>query len=197
MEALKKLYTLGSTGVPVNERQMAEGENHLRPHFIQFNRCRNVLIEGVKVRNSPFWTIHPLLCENVIIRRIDVYAHGHNNDGVDPEATRNLLIEDCRFDQGDDAIAIKSGTNHDGWRLNTPTENVVIRNCTVINGHNSSRSAANCPAAYETSTCTIAALKRRRSRSTSSTSRPTAAAAASSKTSRWRTSKPRAPSSAC
>ena len=57
------------------------------------------------------------------------------NDGIDPEGTRNLLVEDCRFDQGDDAIAIKSGTNHDGWRLNTPSENIVIRNSTVINGH--------------------------------------------------------------
>ncbi len=135
MEALKRLYTQGSTGVPVEQRQMAEGENNLRPHLIQFNRCTNVLIEDVTIRNSPFWTIHLLLSESVVVRRIDVRAHGHNNDGIDPEGTRNLLVEDCRFDQGDDAIAIKSGTNHDGWRLNTPSENIVIRRCTVLNGH--------------------------------------------------------------
>ena len=135
MEALKRLYTMGSTGVPVERRQMAEGENNLRPQLIQFNRSRNVLIEGVTIRNSPFWTIHLLLCDNVVVRRVDVSAHGHNNDGVNPEGTRNLLVEDCRFDQGDDAIAIKSGTNHDGWRLGRPSENIVIRNTTVIRGH--------------------------------------------------------------
>lgn len=135
MEALKKLYTMASTQVPVENRQMAESENNLRPQFIQFNRCRNVLIEGVKIRNSPFWTVHLLLCDSVAVRGLDIYAHGHNNDGIDPENTRNLLVENCRFDQGDDAIAIKSGSNHDGWRLSTPTENVVIRNCTVVEGH--------------------------------------------------------------
>ena len=135
MEALKKLYNHTSTNAPVEQRQMAEGENHLRPQFIQFNRCKNVLIEGVRIRNSPFWTIHLLLSESVVVRGIDIYAQGHNNDGIDPEMTRNLLIEDCVFDQGDDAIAIKAGSNHDGWRLDTPTENVVIRNCTVRNGH--------------------------------------------------------------
>jgi polygalacturonase len=135
MEALKRLYTMGSTGVAVAERQMAGGENHLRPQFVQFNRCKNVLIEDVKIRNSPFWTIHLLLCESAIVRRLDISARGHNNDGIDPEMTRNLLIEDCQFDQGDDAIAIKSGTNHDGWRLHTPAENVVIRNCGVLAGH--------------------------------------------------------------
>ncbi|MBV9929106.1 MAG: glycoside hydrolase family 28 protein [Acidobacteria bacterium] len=135
MEALKRLYTWGSTGVPVQQRQMAEGENHLRPQLIQFNRSRHVLIEDIKIRNSPFWTIHLLLCDNVVVRRADISAHGHNNDGIDPEGTRNLLVEDCRFDQGDDAIAIKSGTNHDGWRLHSPSENIVIRNSTVVRGH--------------------------------------------------------------
>ncbi|MEA3186699.1 MAG: hypothetical protein QOD99_529 [Chthoniobacter sp.] len=135
MEALKKLYTMASTNVPVEQRQMAEGENHLRPQFIQFNRCKNVLIEGVSIRNSPFWTIHLLLCESVAVRGLDIYAHGHNNDGIDPEMTRNLLIENCKFDQGDDAIAIKSGSNQDGWRLGVPTENVVMRNCTIVEGH--------------------------------------------------------------
>lgn len=135
MEALKHLYHTASKGAPVGERQMARGENHLRPQFIQFNRCRNVLIEGVRIRNSPFWTIHLLLCDGAVVRGVDIHATGHNNDGIDPECTRNLLVENCRFDQGDDAIAIKSGTNHDGWRLNTPSENIVIRNCTVLRGH--------------------------------------------------------------
>lgn len=135
MRALEKLYTMASTDVPVEQRQMAEGENNLRPHFIQFNRCRNVLLEDLDIGHSPFWTIHPLLCESVVIRRIEVWAHGHNNDGVDPEMTRNILIEHCTFDQGDDAIAIKSGRNQDAWRLKTPTENLVMRHCKVNKGH--------------------------------------------------------------
>ena len=135
MDALKQLYTMGSTGVPVEKRQMATGEANLRPQLIQFNRCRNILIEGVTIHESPFWTIHLLLCDTVVVRRLDVSASGHNSDGIDPEGTRNLLVEDCRFDQGDDAIVIKSGTNHDGWRLNWPSENIVVRNCTVTNGH--------------------------------------------------------------
>lgn len=135
LEALKQLYHMMSKGVPVQERQMAVGENNLRPHFIQFNRCRGVLVEDVKIRHSPFWTVHLYLCDGAVVRRIDISARGHNNDGIDPEMTRNLLVEDCVFDQGDDAIAIKAARNHDGWRLNVPTENVVIRRCTMKRGH--------------------------------------------------------------
>jgi len=135
MEALKTLYHMASTNAPVAQRQMAVGENNLRPQFIQFNRCHQVLIEDVKIRNSPFWTVHLLLSEDIVVRGVDIIAHGHNNDGIDPEMVRNLLIEDCRFDQGDDAIAIKAGRNQDAWRLNTPTENIVMRNCTVVEGH--------------------------------------------------------------
>ncbi len=135
LEALKKLYTMTSTNVPVEQRQMAEGENHLRPQFIQFNRCRNVLIEDLSIHESPFWTIHLFLSESVVVRRLNISARGHNNDGIDPEMTRNVLIENCRFNQGDDAIAIKAGSNQDGWRLDTPSENIVIRNCTMVEGH--------------------------------------------------------------
>lgn len=135
MEALKRLYYMMSEGVPVEERQMAGDDANLRPQFIQFNRCENVLLEGVRIRNSPFWTIHPLLSSNIVIRGIDVLAHGHNNDGVDPEMSRNVLIEDCVFDQGDDAIAVKSGRNQDGWRLDTPSKNIVLRNSTIRSAH--------------------------------------------------------------
>ena len=135
LAALVQLYGFARSNVPVSQRQMAVGDNHLRPQFIQFNRCRNVLVEDVKIRNSPFWTIHLLLCDNAVVRRVDIIAHSHNNDGIDPEMTRNLLVEDCRFDQGDDAIAIKSGMDFDGRRLHTPSENIVVRNCTMVRGH--------------------------------------------------------------
>ena len=135
MEALKQLYTMASTDVPVEQRQMAVGENHLRPHLIHFNRCKNVQFEGFKIRESPFWTIHLYMCDGGIVRNLDVRAHGHNNDGIDFEMSRNFLVEDCSFDQGDDAVVIKSGRNRDAWRLHTPCENIVIRNCSVLKGH--------------------------------------------------------------
>ncbi|RYF21958.1 MAG: glycoside hydrolase family 28 protein [Oxalobacteraceae bacterium] len=135
MDALVALYNMAYRNVPVRERQMARGANNLRPHLIQFNRCRNVLVEDISIEGSPFWTLHPLLCRDVIIRRISIRAHGHNNDGVDPEMSQNVLIEDCQFDQGDDAISVKSGRDMDAWRLATPCRNVVVRNCRIVNGH--------------------------------------------------------------
>lgn len=135
MESIKRLYNLAWDRVPVAERQMANDTANLRPQFIQFNRSENILLEGITITNSPFWTIHPYLSKNVVIRNVKVYAHGHNNDGVDPEMSQNVLIEDCVFDQGDDAIAIKSGRNPEGWRLKAPSKNIVIRNNLVKNGH--------------------------------------------------------------
>lgn len=135
IDAIRQLYVMGATDVPMEERQMAKGENNLRPHLIHFNRCKNVLLDGFQIRNSPFWTIHMMLCEGGVIRNLDVRAHGHNNDGVDIEMSRNFLIENCTFDQGDDAICIKSGRNRDAWRLDKPSENIVIRHCDIKKGH--------------------------------------------------------------
>ena len=135
MNSLKRLYNLGSTNVPVEDRQMVNDSAHFRPQFIQFNRCENVLLDGFSISNSPFWTIHLYHSKDLVLRNLNVYAHGHNNDGVDPEMSQNVLIENCTFDQGDDAIAIKSGRNQDAWRLNMPTKNVVIKHVTVKNGH--------------------------------------------------------------
>lgn len=135
MESLKRLYYLASYNKPMEERLMVNDSAHFRPQFIQFNRCENILMDGVSITNSPFWTIHPFLSKNIVLRNLKVYAHGHNNDGVDPEMSQNMLIENCVFDQGDDAIAIKSGCGKGAWLLNTPSKNIVIRNCTVKNGH--------------------------------------------------------------
>ncbi len=135
VEAQKSLYHMASTNVPVEERQMAKPGYDLRPHLIQFNRCKNVLLDGFKIRESPFWTIHMLLCDGGIVRNLDVRAHGFNNDGIDIEMTRNFLVENCQFDQGDDAVVIKAGRNQDAWRINVPTENIVVRNCDIIFGH--------------------------------------------------------------
>ena len=135
MNALKRLYDMMSTNVPVEERQMTRENGNLRPHFIQFYKCENILLEDISIEDSPFWVIHPFRSKNIVIRGVSVNAHGHNNDGVDPEMSQNILIENCVFDQGDDAIAIKSGRNQDAWRANTPTRNLVMRNCLIRNAH--------------------------------------------------------------
>jgi len=132
--ARAKLYDMMEKGVPVEERVFGEG-SFLRPNFIQPFKCKNVLIEGVKIINSPMWEIHPLVCENVTVRNVHISSHGPNNDGCDPESCKDVLIEGCSFDTGDDCIAIKSGRNEDGRRLNIPTENVIVRKCEMKDGH--------------------------------------------------------------
>jgi unsaturated rhamnogalacturonyl hydrolase len=132
--ARKRLDDMNNQNVPVDQRRFGEGD-YLRPNFIQFQRCQNVLIEGVKIRRSPMWEIHPLLCTNVIVRGVDIYSHGANNDGCDPESSRDVLIEKCTFDTGDDCIAIKSGRNNDGRRVGVPSVNLIIRDSTMRDGH--------------------------------------------------------------
>jgi polygalacturonase len=121
-------------GVAVKDRVFPEG-SYLRPNFIQPYRCKNVLIEGVKIINSPMWEINPVLSENVTVRNVWISSHGPNNDGCDPESCKDVLIENCHFDTGDDCIAIKSGRNEDGRRVGVPTENVIIRGCEMKDGH--------------------------------------------------------------
>jgi len=125
---------MAEAGVPVEQRVFGDG-SLLRPPFIQPYDCENVLIEGVRVRNSPFWNIHPVLCRNVTLRGVDVFGHGPNNDGVDPESVDHMLIEDCSFNTGDDCIAVNSGRNADGRRLATPSQNILVRNCRMHEGH--------------------------------------------------------------
>lgn len=133
-EAREKLVAMAEQGVPVSQRMFGEG-SYLRPQFLQPYRCHNVLIEGVTIINSPMWEIHPVLCRNVTVRNVTINSHGPNNDGCDPESCTDVLIEHCHFDTGDDCIAIKSGRNADGRRLATPSQNIVIRNCQMRDGH--------------------------------------------------------------
>ncbi|HXI73571.1 MAG TPA: glycoside hydrolase family 28 protein [Verrucomicrobiae bacterium] len=132
--ARARLDKMNNDGVPVEQRVFGAGD-YLRPNFIQFNRCRNVLIEGVRIRHSPMWELHPLLCTNVTVRGVDIVSHGANNDGCDPESCTDVLIENCLFDTDDDCIAIKSGRNADGRRVGVPSQNIIIRNCTMRDGH--------------------------------------------------------------
>ena len=130
-DALRKM---SAENIDVGNRQFGR-EHQLRPNFLQPYSCRNVLIEGVTFLKSPMWIIHPVLCQNVTIRGVTVSSHGPNNDGCNPESCRDVLIEDCTFDTGDDCIAIKSGRDGDGRRINTPSENIVIRKCEMKDGH--------------------------------------------------------------
>jgi polygalacturonase len=129
-----RLAEMGNNEVPVRERVMGEG-HYIRPNFVEPVRCRNVLIEGIRVVDSPMWVLHPLYCTNVTIRGVTVVSHGKNNDGCDPDSCADVLIQDCVFDTGDDCIAVKAGRDHDGRRVNLPCQNIVIQNCTFKDGH--------------------------------------------------------------
>jgi polygalacturonase len=129
-----KLLDYNETFAPIDKRQMTL-EDGLRPQLVNFNRCQTVLIEDVTLLNSPFWVIHPLFCESLIVRGVTVTNHGPNGDGCDPECSKNVLIENCSFETGDDCIAIKSGRNADGRRWKTPSENIIVRGCTMKDGH--------------------------------------------------------------
>jgi polygalacturonase len=128
------LVEMGDKDAPVAQRVFGAGHS-LRPSLFQPRNSRNILMEGVTVKNSPMWQIAPLYCSNVIIRGVHIEGHGPNNDGCDPDSCTDVLIENCTFDTGDDCIAIKSGRNRDGRRVARPTENVVIRGCRMKDGH--------------------------------------------------------------
>ena len=122
------LRDMGRDSVPLSERPFV-GERRLRPHFVQFFRCQRVLVEGVTLRDSPFWMVHPVYCQDVTVRGITCISRHINSDGVDPDSSQRVLIEDCHFEVGDDGVSIKSGRDQDGWRVGIASEDIVIRNC--------------------------------------------------------------------
>ncbi len=119
---------MNHNGTPVSERKFGKG-HWLRPQLIQFYGCKNITLQDVFITNAPFWCVHLLKSENIICRGLRYDAKLVNNDGIDPECSRNILIEDIEFNNGDDNVAIKSGRDNDGWTYGTPSENIVIRNC--------------------------------------------------------------------
>lgn len=123
-----RLREMGEQLVPLHKRVFGKG-TILRPSCIQTIGCSRVLFEGVTVKNSPFWTIHPVYCDNVIVRGVTIDSHYPNNDGCDPESTSEVLIENCIFRTGDDAVAIKAGRDADGRNIGRASRNIVIRNC--------------------------------------------------------------------
>jgi polygalacturonase len=126
-----KLQQQGADGVAV-EKRVYGGSGTLRPNLIELQKCTNILLEDFTCLRPPMWCVHPVLSRNITVRRLNLLTRngGGNNDGVDPECCADVHIHDCTFDTGDDCIAIKSGRNVDGRRVNVPSENIVIENCT-------------------------------------------------------------------
>lgn len=132
--------TMSDMNVPhadVSDDFLIEIKDFLRPVMVSFVKCKNVLLEGVLFENSPAWNVHPLMCENVIIDGVFIRNPGYsqNGDGLDLESCLNSIIVNSKFDVGDDGICIKSGKDEDGRRRGIPTENVIVDNCKVFQGH--------------------------------------------------------------
>ncbi|GAB3417032.1 glycoside hydrolase family 28 protein [Niabella aquatica] len=122
--------------LPDDPKQMKRG--FLRPPFIQFMNCKNILIQGITIQNSPFWTINPQFCDNVTIHAVTVMNPQRlapNTDGINPESCSNVRISDCFISVGDDCITIKSGKDLPGRTKARPAENYSITNCTMLAGH--------------------------------------------------------------
>ena len=125
---------MAENNIPVSERFFGEG-HYLRPNFVEFFECKSILIQDITIINAPFWVIHPIKSENLIVDGVNINSHGPNNDGCDPEYSKNVIIKNCTFNTGDDCIAIKSGRDADGRRVAMKSENIIVQNCTMYDGH--------------------------------------------------------------
>lgn len=129
------LAQMAADGVPVADRVFGDG-HYLRPNMVQFYECENVLLDGITVRDSPMWNIHPVLCRNVMVRSVTVDSpHGPNNDGIDAESCTDVVIRDCSINTGDDCVALKAGKDEDGRRVGAPCQNVVVTDCEMADGN--------------------------------------------------------------
>jgi polygalacturonase len=113
-------------------------ERHFfRAPFIQFLECENITIEGIKIQNSPFWTINPVGCNNIVVHGVTIRnpANAPNTDGINPSSCSNVRISDCFIHVGDDCITIKSGRDAEARQYGKPCENITITNCVMLSGH--------------------------------------------------------------
>jgi polygalacturonase len=125
------LESLVAQGVPPEQRIVPGSGHSMRSTFVEPYNCDTVLIQGIKLRNSMFWQLHPTLCKNVTVDGVSTdpsTAHS-NTDGCDPESSDHVVIKNCDLGAHDDNIAIKSGRDADGRRVNVPTQNVVVFGC--------------------------------------------------------------------
>jgi DNA sulfur modification protein DndE len=121
----------------LNPADFDDIRDYLRPNMLSLTRCKQILLEDFTIQNSPAWTIHPLLCEDITLRHVTAKNpwYGQNTDALDLESCRNGVVEDCTFDVGDDGICIKSGRDEEGRKRGVPTENFIFRNCRVYHAH--------------------------------------------------------------
>lgn len=124
-------------GVHPTQAELQSYKDFLRPNMVSLTRCKSILIEGVTFQNSPAWTLHPLLCDHVSVRNVNVknYWYAQNSDAIDLESCRNGILEGCTFDTGDDGITVKSGRDEQGRKRGVPTENFIIKDCKVYHAH--------------------------------------------------------------
>lgn len=128
-KALQILDRWGSFNEKNYKRQISGYKYRLRPQLILFYKCNDILLQDFKVRESPHWSIHLFGCDQGVVRRLDVSAHGRKCDGVALEMSHRFVIEDCTFDQGGDAISIKSGRVFETWNFPESSHNILIRRC--------------------------------------------------------------------
>lgn len=119
---------MNHNNVPYKDRIFGKG-HFLRPQLIQLFECKNILVENVTLQDSPFWCLHLLKCENATIRGLHYDAQNKNNDGIDPEYSKDILIENISFNNSDDNVAIKAGRDHEGRFSKQKSENIIVRNC--------------------------------------------------------------------
>lgn len=134
-KSIEKLDKLAEKNIPPEERIFGYRDSGLRPSFIEFVNCQNIQLTDFLITFSPRWTIHPIYCENILIDNLRVDTIGFNSDGIAIDSCKNVLIQNSSLKSSDDVISIKSGLEEDGWRINKPSENIVIRNNTTLDGH--------------------------------------------------------------
>lgn len=132
-----KMQNPGAISPDKDEAFYQSIKDFLRPNLLVITSCKKVLLEGVTFQNSPAWCLHPLMSEDITVKNIFVKNpwYAQNGDGIDLESCKNVLIENSVFDVGDDALCIKSGRDAEGRKRGMPTENVIIRGCTVYAAH--------------------------------------------------------------
>jgi hypothetical protein len=133
--AWNRLLALLQKQTPQPESEYLKAAPLLRPPFIRFKNCRNVLLEGIRMVGAPFWSVHLLYSENVVVRGVSLETFpGAFTGGIYVDSSRIVRISDCYLDNGDDAITLKAGKDADGLRVNRPTEDVTITNCIIRRG---------------------------------------------------------------
>jgi polygalacturonase len=123
-------------GQPVSEKDYLAAAPELRPSFIYFSNSKNILVENVRIIGAPMFVIHLLYSENATVRNIMIEANpGPHVNGIVVDSSRFVHISDNYIDVGDDGIVVKAGKDADGLRVNRPSQDVTITNCTVHHAH--------------------------------------------------------------